>query len=208
MVDRGTRPEDEELGHRLRLSDHEVAELEARNGLVQFDRMKQMIQGAANGGPLVLTPEHIKELQGLAVAGLEPCPGEYRNGPIFIGGTNHKPPPHADVPWLVEEMCDRINKEPRPIPAASYAMWRLNWIHPFTNGNGRTSRTVSYLVLCSKLKLLLPGALTVPDMIARNKGPYYAALDAADAALQKGCEDTSEMDNLLSAMLYRQLSQT
>ncbi|MBL8221394.1 MAG: Fic family protein, partial [Bryobacterales bacterium] len=30
-------------------------------------------------------------------------------------------------------------------------MWRLNWIHPFFGGNGRTARSASYLVLCASL---------------------------------------------------------
>ena len=33
----------------------------------------------------------------------------------------------------------------------AYVLWRLNHIHPFINGNGRTARAASYFVICLKL---------------------------------------------------------
>ena len=72
--------------------------------------------------------------------------------------------------------------EKSPLHLASYVMWRLTWIHPFTDGNGRTSRAVSYLVLCIRLQMLLPGRLTIPEQIEVDRTPYYKALEAADEA--------------------------
>jgi len=84
-------------------------------------------------------------------------------------------------------------------------MWRLNWIHLFTDGNGRTSRAVSYLVLCVRLKTLLPGKLTIPEQIEKNRTPYYKALEAADDALAEGRIDLKAMKELLASMLAKQL---
>jgi len=45
-------------------------------------------------------------------------------------------------------MCDHINEnwaKLSPLHLAAYTLWRMNWIHPFVDGNGRTSRAVSYL---------------------------------------------------------------
>jgi Fic family protein len=84
-------------------------------------------------------------------------------------------------------------------------MWRLNWIHPFTDGNGRTSRAASYIILCLKLGYRIPGKNTIPDQIAANKTPYYKALEAADNAWEQGRIDLSEMKELLDAMLAKQL---
>ncbi|MBV9180292.1 MAG: Fic family protein [Acidobacteria bacterium] len=67
---------------------------------------------------------------------------------------------------------------------AAYVMWRLNWIHPFVNGNGRTTRAVSYYVLCAKLEVYIPGVTTVPELIGHNKDPYYKALELP--TMQKG----------------------
>jgi Fic family protein len=84
-------------------------------------------------------------------------------------------------------------------------MWKLNWIHPFTDGNGRTSRAASYLVLCLRTGYLLPGKKTIPDQIADDRTPYYKALEAADKNLANHKVDISEMEELLAALLARQL---
>jgi Fic family protein len=88
---------------------------------------------------------------------------------------------------------------------SAYVMWRLNWIHPFDDGNGRTSRAVSYLVLCMKLGYPLPGTNTIPDQIAGNKKPYYEALEAADAAWKANLLDVSQLERLLGDYLSAQL---
>ncbi|ARQ62090.1 hypothetical protein Kim5_PD00082 (plasmid) [Rhizobium sp. Kim5] len=85
-------------------------------------------------------------------------------------------------------------------------MWRLNWIHPFSDGNGRTSRMVSYLVLCVKLQLPLPGVKTIPDQIVDNRRPYFDALEAADAASEDGAFDLTKMEELIEGMLATQLA--
>src|ERR1039457_5210833 len=152
----------------------------------------------------------VQSLQRVAIQDIYTCAGNYRTGPVFIEGTTHQPPPPADVAGLVEEMCDYINgkwSQSSPIHMAAYAMWRINWIHPFAGGNGRTSRAVSYLALCSRLGCHLPGKLTIPEQIVSSREPYYKALDAADLAWSKNAVDVSEMENLLSALLARQLTQ-
>jgi Fic family protein len=87
-------------------------------------------------------------------------------------------------------------------------LWRINWIHPFADGNGRTARAVSYILLSIKLDSLLPGTKTIPDQIAADKKPYYAALETADAAWkQRRQVDVSELEQMLSGMLAGQLLQ-
>jgi Fic family protein len=137
---------------------------------------------------------------------MDPAPGQFRSGPVYIGGSQHVPPPAVDVPALVVDMCETINNGTDPHQMAAYAMWRMNWIHPFTNGNGRTSRAVAYLVLCAKLGFRLPGKRTVPDMIASYKNPYYKALEAADAAWAAGNLDVSVMQSLMVDLLKKQLA--
>jgi Fic family protein len=80
-------------------------------------------------------------------------------------------------------MCDYVNdhwNESTPIHPAAYVMWRLNWIHPFADGNGRTSRIVSYVVLSIRSGSLLPGTPTIPDQTVDNRKPYFEAPDAAE----------------------------
>jgi Fic family protein len=81
----------------------------------------------------------------------------------------------------------------------------MNWIHAFTDGNGRTARAVSYLVLSVRLKMKIPGAPTIPEMIIDNREPYYAALEQADQALDTGSANLSAMETLLESLLAKQL---
>jgi prophage maintenance system killer protein len=106
-------------------------------------------------------------------------------------------------------MCDYVNDhwdESTPIHLAAYVMWRLNWIHPFADGNGRTSRIISYVVLSVRAGALLPGTPTIPDQIVDNRIPYFEALDSADLACRAGRVDVSRMEDLLAALLANQLA--
>ena len=65
---------------------------------------------------------------------------------------------------------------------AAYVLWRINYIHPFVNGNGRTARAVCYFVICGKSGGLLPGPVTVPEILRTEpvRAQYDEALRQAD----------------------------
>jgi len=112
------------------------------------------------------------------------------------------------VPESVRRMCDYVNDnwhERTAFHLSAYVMWRLNWIHPFSDGNGRTSRTLSYLLLCLRLGYKLPGTLTIPQQIESDKTHYIEALEACDAATDGGAFDISPMEAMLKSMLAKQL---
>ena len=112
------------------------------------------------------------------------------------------------MPELVENMCDYVNErwqDATAIHLAAYLMWRLNWIHPFADGNGRTARMTSYVVMSIKIGRALAGTPTIPEQIVENRVPYFDALDAADEAFKKGQIDVSKMEELLGALLAKQL---
>jgi fido (protein-threonine AMPylation protein) len=187
-----------------------IARKEASNGLRQFDAVIARIdQVRSKGCGFRLRPSDLLNLNRLALDGISRFAGNYRPSGIYITGSKHQPPPADTVPALVEELCDYVNDNfaaASPIHLAAYVMWRLNWIHPFDDGNGRTARAASYLVLCIKLESRLPGKPTIPDLIADRKSPYYAALEAADKALAKsGKIDLTAMESLLEGLLSAQL---
>src|SRR5437660_648445 len=111
-------------------------------------------------------------------------------------------------------MCRYVNEHWRAadedlkdaLHLAAYLMWRLNWIHPFRDGNGRTSRAVSYLILTIRLGQILGGKPTIADQIVDNKDPYYKALDDADAAWKENRLDLTAMEKLLNRLLEVQLA--
>ena len=191
------------------LTSAEKAEREAANTLLQYDRMVQLIREAISSPQRFrLRSSVIQELNRISIAELEEDAGRWRDAPIKIGKSSHVPPPWQDVPRLVDEMCEYVNdnwQTESPFHLAAYVMWRLNWVHPFVDGNGRTTRAVSYYVLCAKLQFHIPGVQTVPEMVAQNKSPYYRALEAADAAYKTGRVDVSEMHELLQKLLARQM---
>ncbi len=106
-------------------------------------------------------------------------------------------------------MCDYVNQNwttMTPVHLAAYAMWRLNWIHPFFGGNGRTARAFSYLVLCIGLQFAPPATQkNIPQLIEENREPYNVALREADRAWAAGRLDLSAMERLLSDLLATQL---
>jgi Fic family protein len=108
-------------------------------------------------------------------------------------------------------MCEYVNQhwsDKSALHLAAYMLWKLNWIHPFADGNGRTARAISYIVLSIRLHSLLPGTNTIPDQIAADKTPYYDALELADKAWKAtGAVDVSALETMLSQMLARQLLQ-
>ena len=187
----------------------ELARQEARNGLRQFDAVVEMVEYFLHPErPFRLRPSHVLRLNRIALEGISHYAGNWRPAAIEIGGSKHQPVGAHQVPEMVEDMCDYVNdhwQKRNALHLAAYVMWRLNWIHPFTDGNGRTSRATSYLVLCLKIGYVLPGKKTIPDQIAEDRTPYYKALEAADEASTRGEIDLTAMEELLSGMLARQL---
>ncbi len=183
----------------------ELAALEAKNALLQFDEVRRLI--GLRLGNLQLTPHDVCQLQKIAVDGIFAAAGTFRQVPIIILQTKLRPPPWHDVPRYVDEMCAYANSVAHdPLLVSAYLMWRLNWIHPFVDGNGRTARAVSYLALCCGTGLDLPGTVTVPDLIVKNRQAYYSALDQADAAWETDKLDVSKMRELIERLLIEQLN--
>nr|WP_306117404.1 MULTISPECIES: Fic family protein [unclassified Roseitalea] len=192
----------------LIVDETERAVAEARNGLKQYDYGLQVIQSAIETGRFRLRPSLVLSLQREALAGISAYAGNYRPASVEIVGSDHAPVGAHQVPELVEDMCEYVNgnwDNSSAIHLSAYVMWRLNWIHPFADGNGRTSRILSYVVLCAKIGSVLPGVPTIPEQIVENRTPYFDALDKADAAWKSGIVDVSEMEALLSGMLATQL---
>ena len=195
------------------LSDEQKAKLEVENGLQQFDRALQVIEEYIDPErPFNLRPYLIRELQAIAVDGglLDTGnPGDWRTTSVEITKSKHSPPPPHTVEMHVVELCEYINNnlhERTPLHLASYIMWRLNWIHPFPDGNGRTSRILSYILLNVKLGYILPGNPSIPQQIVERRSLYLDALEAADTSILDGGElNLSQMEKMLRAMLANQL---
>lgn len=188
----------------------EIARREAENGIRQFNLALEIVRAHVKDAerPFRLRSSVILRLHKAALDGLHPLAGTWRNTPVKIGGSGHQPPDEAFVSEEVELMCDYVNDHWNDMSAVhlcAYVLWKLNWIHPFSDGNGRTARAVAYVVLSIKLDSLLPGAPTIPEQIAGDKTSYYAALESADLGLKSVLIDVSNLENMLEGMLAKQL---
>jgi Fic family protein len=185
------------------------AEAEARNGLRQYDAAIGAIQQAIDRKAFKLRPSLIQTLHREALSGISSFAGNWRPAGVAIEGSKHTPVGAHLVAELVEDMCEYVNESwerNTGIHLAAYVMWRLNWIHPFADGNGRTSRIVSYVVMSIRVGTVLGGTPTIPEQIVANRQPYFDALDAADGAWKEGILDVSRMEGLLSQLLANQLA--
>lgn len=190
----------------------EVARIEAANALRQAERVREYVLQAIDGRPFKLRPSTLLDLNRCAIEGLSSYAGVFRPAGIDIGESKHTPPDGHLVPEAVEDLCDYVNdswETTSGIHLSAMVMWRLNWIHPFTDGNGRTSRAASYTVLSAHEGALFPGINTIPEQIVANRAPYYDALEDADrryamlGKLDVGVVDA--MEELLAGMLAIQL---
>lgn len=188
----------------------ELAKREASNALDQFDWAIEEIERWIKAGKPSLKVSTLLKLHRLAMDGIDQYAGNFRPASVAIRGSKHVPVAGDDVPRYVEEMLDYVNEnwdKKTAIHLASFVMWRLNWIHPFADGNGRTSRILSYVILCGRLRQVLPGTRTIPEQISENKKPYYDALEKADVNFKKGSIDVVDMEKLLEGYLANQLIQ-
>src|ERR1700723_2466136 len=187
----------------LEESDPELFEqVQERNLLRQYDLLANCIELSFRQGPFALDKYTIWALNHVAVANISQFGGRFREEPIYVG--EHIPPHFEKVPELMDRFVSHVHENwyiYTPIELAAYALWRLNWIHPFIEGNGRTARAACYYLLCVRHGALLSGRKIVPERIKDDRDGYEAALVAADQAWDQGHLDFSKMEEFLAALL-------
>ena len=119
----------------------------------------------------------IKEIHALILHGIDrENAGRYRTVPVMISGSAHMPP----QPYLIEKQMEdfmirfkQMEKEMvHPVLVAAYLHGELVRIHPFIDGNGRTSR------LLMNLYLLRNGYVIITLKGSNDeKVNYYMALE-------------------------------
>ena len=181
--------------------------VQEKNLIRQYDLLLNCIEVGLKQGPTAIDKYMLWSLNHVAVANICQFSGRFREEPIYIG--NHKPPHFKDVPDFMDRYISFIHENWFLLSAtqlAAYGLWRLNWIHPFIEGNGRTARATCYYLLCARTERLLPGSKIVPERIRENPAEYVAALQAADRAWEQGNYDLSAMETYLARLLQEQLA--
>ena len=121
--------------------------LEAINHTEAISYIKDIAKQA-----IEISERTIKEIHALILHGIDrENAGRYRTVPVMISGSTHMPP----QPYLIEKQMEdfilrfkQMEKEKvHPVLIAAYLHDELVRIHPFIDGNGRTSRLLMNLYL-------------------------------------------------------------
>lgn len=100
--------------------------------------------------------------------------GIYRNQEVRISGAGHVPPAGNDMYIQIKNFYDDLGWKKDALNPIEYAAWthaEFVRIHPFIDGNGRTSR------LLMNYQLVSAGFLPV-SIAKENRLDYYNALEA------------------------------
>lgn len=181
--------------------------VQERNLLRQYGLLVDCVQIGLQQGPTSFDKYVLWVLNHVAVANISQMGGRFRQEPIYVG--NHHPPHFREVPDLMDRFFSTIHEnwyEWSATELAAYGLWRLLWIHPFIEGNGRTARAICYYILCARSGAILPGRKIVPERIRETRPKYYAALRSADEAWENGELDCSQLEAYLADLLQAQLS--
>ncbi len=133
--------------------------------------------------------EDILELHRLFYLRIDPADaGKYRQKQVYLTGSDFTPPTPAKVPGLMQKLFRKVEKMRRERHPVAFAAWlhlELVTVHPFIDGNGRTSR------LAMNLALLQSGypVVSIPP-IRRND--YIRALQREQVRRVKQYEDSFE----------------
>ncbi|MFA5543010.1 MAG: Fic family protein [Bacilli bacterium] len=91
-----------------------------------------------------MNENNLKDLHQIIMNGFSDIGGLYRNVDISVKGSNHTPPSHIKVYDRMKKYFDFTEEDPTNnlLEYISYCHLQLAKIHPFLDGNGRTSRLV------------------------------------------------------------------
>jgi len=120
--------------------------LEAINHKDAISYVKDLVQSDT-----ILTERELLTIHNLVLRGIDPAnAGKYRNVQVMISGSGHQPPQPYIVPKLMEDYFiwyTNNRSHLHPVVLAAEMHERLVTIHPFVDGNGRTSRLIMNLIL-------------------------------------------------------------
>lgn len=207
----------EQFGHQA--EKHPIyQQLAYENLLRQYDFLHSVTKTAIDLNQTFLSIEVIRSLNYHATACLHANAGEFRTVEVVVGNPDKpdqlpsfQPPPHFEVNALMQIFTNQANRlwsEFDPFTLSAFVLWRLNYIHPFINGNGRTARVICYFVLCLKFGSWLPGTPILPQLIYQNRNEYILKLKEVDESLRAGTLNLSPLAQFIQRLLEEQLGQT
>ncbi len=96
----------------------------------------------------------------------------------ILGEVIHIPPPQEELMQLINDVCFFFNNDTEifihPIIKGCIIHFMIGWLHPFTDGNGRTARALFYWYMLKK-GYWLTEFLSISKIIKETKNQYEKA---------------------------------
>ncbi|MDF1590611.1 MAG: Fic family protein [Desulfobacterales bacterium] len=166
-----------------------------------FDFVSEYLK---SGDPI--TEGMVREIHKRLVEGVRggaAAPGEYRRLQNYVvnsvtGETIYTPPPAHDVPIMMAELVNYLNSETEthPVLVSGIAQFQLVNIHPFLDGNGRTSRLLSTLCLY-RAGYDFKRLFTISEYYDRNRATFYRAIQGVR---DRGMEMTGWLEYFMEGL--------
>lgn len=146
--------------------------LREQNEVLGLDSALSFINSTLVGRVGRLTLQDILDIHMRVLGYVDPTEaGRFRNNQVYVG--DFTPPPASELPEQMDALVEWLNSPSslalHPVEFAALAHYRLVTIHPFYDGNGRTSRLLMNLILMQAG--FPPVSIEVSDRLA-----YYETL--------------------------------
>lgn len=163
-----------------------VGDREARE-IIGTREALELVDELVGRSKVPIDQQIIREIHRRVLWGQSPLltPGEYRRGENRVvdpnGTTIFTTPPSGDVPSLMEELSGWLTHQSGSLDAptaAAIAHLEFVAIHPFNDGNGRTARAISRLLL-ARHGYAFDGLVSLDAQLDLDRAAYFAAIRAA-----------------------------
>lgn len=146
---------------------------EVRNAFIAYEALESL--NATDSKDLLKAHE-------LVMAGLIDEAGSFRFGSVGVAQGKdivHLAPPAERVPLLIKDLLNWLKKtDEHPLVASCVFHYEFEFIHPFSDGNGRMGRLWQTLILKEWKPLF--AYLPVETIIRDRQGDYYKKLAESD----------------------------
>lgn len=167
--------------------------LEVQNAIRVYERLPALKPKIEND---------LLESHRLLIEGLIPDAGRYRNSGVgVVDGEKviHIGPPHQRVPSLMGELFDYLVNYPEEIILQSCVFhYEFEFIHPFSDGNGRMGRLWQTVILKDRYPLM--AYIPFENIIFARQSGYYRALSQSQSVGNSNPFIHFMLDALLTAL--------
>lgn len=164
-------------GKKIHAEDQDIKEIINYNDALEY--VEKVVREKKD---LLITEKLVKEINTLILKNIrDQDAGKYRTKPVRVG--DYLPPEQVKVPSLMQEFVAWL-RDPQPpnlspILYTGISHYQFVAIHPFIDGNGRTTRILTTLMLIEN-GYDMTSFFALESFYNRNRKAYYEALNSAD----------------------------